>query len=172
MSDKSLFYRGFEGNTEIEDFFKRFQEYAEANETGNSVYILKRPLGDKKYTYDYDKAVVILVPKHKMLFLDYGGNEEAFEEYVDDFVDDVGHISDKYDYMQVLGRTSKWRKDFIETRTYTDIKDLSVEDLLKSIRIVSNEMSRKGEFIISLLTGSINDIERLVSHIRRQFSRR
>ena len=45
MSDKSLFYRGFEGNTEIEDFFKRFQEYAEANETGNSVYILKRPLG-------------------------------------------------------------------------------------------------------------------------------
>ena len=87
MSDKSLFYRGFEGNTEIEDFFERFQEYAEANETGNSVYILKRPLGDKKYTYDYDKAVVILVPKHKMLFLDYGGNEEAFEEYVDDFVD-------------------------------------------------------------------------------------
>lgn len=68
MSDKSLFYRGFEGNTEIEDFFERFQEYAEANETGNSVYILKRPLGDKKYTYDYDKAVVILVPKHKMLF--------------------------------------------------------------------------------------------------------
>ena len=56
MSDKSLFYRGFEGNTEIEDFFERFQEYAEANETGNSVYILKRPLGDKKYTYDYDKA--------------------------------------------------------------------------------------------------------------------
>lgn len=160
MSDKSLFYRGFEGNTEIEDFFERFQEYAEANETGNSVYILKRPLGDKKYTYDYDKAVVILVPKHKMLFLDYGGNEEAFEEYVDDFVDDVGHISDKYDYMQVLGRTSKWRKDFIETRTYSDIKDLSVEDLLKSIRIVSNEMSRKGEFIISLLTGSINDIEK------------
>ena len=37
MSDKSLFYRGFEGNTEIEDFFERFQEYAEANETGNSV---------------------------------------------------------------------------------------------------------------------------------------
>lgn len=62
--------------------------------------------------------------------------------------------------MQVLGRTSKWRKDFIETRTYTEINDLSVEDLLKSIRIVSNEMSRKGEFIISLLTGSINDIEK------------
>ena len=40
MSDKSLFYRGYEGNTEIEDFFERFQEYAEANETGNSVYIL------------------------------------------------------------------------------------------------------------------------------------
>lgn len=74
--------------------------------------------------------------------------------------------------MQVLGRTSKWRKDFIETRTYSEIKDLSVEDLLKSIRIVSNEMSRKGEFIISCLQEALMTLKRLVSHIRRQFSRR
>ena len=36
--------------------FEAFQKYAEANENGNSVYILKRPLGDKKYTYDYEKG--------------------------------------------------------------------------------------------------------------------
>ena len=59
MSDKSLFYRGFEGNTEIEDFFKRFQEYAEANETGSSVYILKRPLGDWKSRQSLRKNIRI-----------------------------------------------------------------------------------------------------------------
>lgn len=68
MSDKSLFYKGFEEHTEIDDFFEKLQVYAENNETGNSVYILKRPLGDKKYVYDYEKAVVILIPKHKLLF--------------------------------------------------------------------------------------------------------
>lgn len=160
MSDNSLFYKGFEENTEIDDFFSKLQSYAENNKTGNSVYILKRPLGEKKYVYDYEKAVVILIPKHKLLFLDYGENEEAFDEFVDDFVDDAGHISDKYEYMQVLGRSSKWRKDFVVKRKYSEIKELSLEELLSSICLESKEMGRKGEFLISLLTGSINDIQK------------
>ena len=160
MSDKSLFYKGFEEHTEIDDFFEKLQVYAENNETGNSVYILKRPLGDKKYVYDYEKAVVILIPKHKLLFLDYGENEEAFEEYVDDFIDDTGHISDKYEYMQILGRSSKWRRSFVEQKSYAEIKTYSLEELLQSIRIENKEMARKGEFLISLLTGSINDVQK------------
>ena len=44
MSDKSLFYKGFDENTEIDDFFEKLQVYAEQNKTGNSVYILKKPL--------------------------------------------------------------------------------------------------------------------------------
>lgn len=83
------------------------REYAEQSETGNPVYVLKTPLSDKKYVYGYEKAVVILVPKHKILFLDYGKNEEAFKDYVVDFLDDTGHLSDKYDYMRVLGRPRK-----------------------------------------------------------------
>ena len=160
MSDKSLFYKGFDENTEIDDFFEKLQAYAEQNETGNSVYILKKPLGDKKYVYDYEKAVVILIPKHKLLFLNYGDNKEAFEEYVDDFVDDTGHISDKYEYMQVLGRSSKWRKDFVAQRNYSEIEACSIEEILKSIQIENREAARKGEFLISLLTGSINDVQK------------
>lgn len=160
MSDKSLFYKGFDENTEIDDFFEKLQVYAEQNKTGNSVYILKKPLGDKKYVYDYEKAVVILIPKHKLLFLNYGDNEDAFEEYVDDFVDDTGHISDKYEYMQVLGRSSKWRKDFVVQRNYSEIETCSIEEILKSIQIENRERARKGEFLISLLTGSINDVQK------------
>lgn len=160
MSDKSLFYKGFDKATEIDDFFEELREYAEANKTGNSVYILKRPLGDKKYFYDYDKAVVILIPKHRLLFLDYGENTEDFDEYVDEFVDDTGHISDKYDYLQVLGRSSKWRKKFVEKMRYSQIKDMPLEQLLEKIKLPNKEESRKGEFLISLLTGSINDLKK------------
>lgn len=160
MSDRSLFYKGFEEHTEIDEFVKKLQTYAENNTTGNSVYILKHPLGDKKYVYDYEKAVVILIPKHKLLFLDYGGNEAAFEEYVDDFIDDTGHIADKYDYMQVLGRASKWRRDFVEQRRYSEIVENSLDEIFQSICIENREMIRKGEFLISLITGSINDIQK------------
>lgn len=160
MSDQSLFYKGFEEHTEIDEFVQKLQTYAENNTTGNSVYILKHPLGDKKYVYDYEKAVVILIPKHKLLFLDYGDNENAFEEYVDDFIDDTGHIADKYDYMQILGRASKWRRDFVEQRRYSEIAECSLDEIFQSIHIENREMIRKGEFLISLITGSINDVQK------------
>ncbi len=160
MSDKSLYYKGFDAITEIDGFFDTLKEYAEINESGNSVYILNRPLGDKKYSYEYEKAAVILIPKHKMLFLDYGNNQDAFDEYVDEFVDDTGHISDKYDYMQVLGRSSKWSKEFVVKMQYREIQNLSLAALLDKIKLPNKESVRKGEFLISLLTGSINDIQK------------
>lgn len=146
--------------TEIDDFFDELKSYAEENESGNSVYILNRPLGDKRYSYEYEKAAVILIPGHKMLFIDYGNNPDAFDEYVDEFVDDTGHISDKYDYMQVLGRANKWRKEFVVGMQYEEAKELTLATLLGQIKLPDKESSRKGEFLISLLTGSINDIQK------------
>lgn len=160
MGDKSLYYKGFDTITEIDSFFDKLKEYAEVNESGNSVYILNHPLGDKKYSYEYENAAVILIPKHKMLFLDYGNNQDAFDEYVDEFVDDTGHISDKYDYMQILGRSSKWRKEFVVKMQYGEIQKRSLKDLLEQIKLPTKESVRKGEFLISLLTGSINDIQK------------
>ena len=79
---------------------------------------------------------------------------------VDEFVDDTGHISDKYDYLQVLGRSGKWRKKFVEKMKYSQIKDMPLEQLLEKIKLPNKEESRKGEFLISLLTGSINDLKK------------
>lgn len=160
MSDKSLFYKSFDIETEIDEFFEKFQKYAEASSSGNPVYILNNPLSDKKYSYSYEKAVVILVPKHKLLFLHYGSNSEAFEDFTEDFLEDVSHLSDKYNYTRILGRARKWREEFVEQVDYLDVKDLSVEELLEKIKLPTKESERKGEFLISLLTGSINDINK------------
>ena len=40
MSDKSLFYKGFDESTDIDAFFDKLREYAEENDTGNPVYVL------------------------------------------------------------------------------------------------------------------------------------
>ena len=55
---------------------------------------------------------------------------------------------------------SKWKKELVEKRKYEDIKNKSIHEILEEIKINNRSMSRKGEFLISLLTGSINDIEK------------
>lgn len=158
--DKSLYYQSFQNGVEIEEFIKKLREYAESNTNGNPIYVIDKPLGEKKYSYAYEKAMVVLIPKHKVLFVNYGKNEEAFEDYVEDFLDDIGHISDKYDYLKVLGRQRNWRKEFIATVEYEEVADKSIQKIIEDYRLETKENERKSEFLISLLTGSINDIER------------
>ena len=162
MSDKSLFYKGFDESTDIDAFFDKLREYAEENDTGNPVYVLNRPLSDKEdqAPYTYEKALVLLVPKHKLLFLNYGKSPEAFENYVTDFLEDASALSKKYGYMKILGRLRNWENEFVEKREYSEIADLEIVDLLNMIKLSSKENERKGEFLISLLTGSINDIDK------------
>jgi superfamily I DNA and RNA helicase len=160
MKDKSLFYKSFDTNTEIDSFLDKLREYAISFTNGNSVYVINKPLGEKKYEYSYEKVFVILIPKHKVLFLNYGNNADAFTNYVEDFLDDLGHISDKYNYTKVLGRARNWRKEFIEVVEYNDIKNEEISELLKRYKLGTKENERKGEFLISLLTGSINDIKK------------
>lgn len=63
----------------------------------NPIYLLKKPIIDKKADYEYQGAFVILVPKHKMIFVNFG-DDNLFEEFQDDFIEDLGYIAKKYDY--------------------------------------------------------------------------
>ena len=67
----SLFYTNLENKEEIEKLFGDLEKYAE--DGVNPVYIINRPL-EEKISYGYEKAVVILIPKHKIIFLNYGKN--------------------------------------------------------------------------------------------------
>lgn len=154
----SLFYTNIENYEPVESFFNDLENYAKQGI--NPVYIVNRPLGEKKYKYNYEKAFVLLIPKHKLIFINYGNNQEAFNDFAEDMIDDLGHLSDRYEYMKVLGRPRQWRKTFTAFYNYCDIEQIPLQDFLKANRLHSREEERKGEFLISLLTGSINDIER------------
>lgn len=156
-NNNSLFYTNLENKDGIEKLFEDLEKYAE--DGINPVYIIDRPL-EEKSGYSYEKAAVILIPKYKILFLNYGNNLQEFENFCEDFTDDLGQLSKKYDYMKILGRPRQWKQDFIVSYDYKQIKDISLESLLESNRLKTSEEQRKGEFLISLLTGSINDIER------------
>lgn len=152
----SFFYLQAQKNDSNARLIDDFESYAESRM--KQLYLIDAPLGDKKYFYDFEEALVLLAPDNKITFVNYG-NEEQFSEYVEDFLEDLGSISDKFRYKDYIGRPRSWRRNLIET---VDIYDIdNVESFMDSIRLNSPELKRKCELLISLLTGSINDIEKV-----------
>lgn len=72
----------------------------------------------------------------------------------------MGSISDKYRYKQVIGRPRSWRDDLIEEVKY-DPAVFSLENLLAKTYINAGDRQKVCELLISLLTGSINDIDKV-----------
>lgn len=152
----SFFYLQAQKNDSNARLIDDFESYAESRM--KQLYLIDAPLGEKKYFYDFEEALVLLAPDNKITFVNYG-KEEQFSEYVEDFLEDLGSISDKFRYKDYIGRPRSWRRNLIET---VDIDDIdNVESFMDSIRLNSPELKRKCELLISLLTGSINDIEKV-----------
>ncbi|MGW7162641.1 DEAD/DEAH box helicase [Paenibacillus taichungensis] len=143
------------GNPKVPLILKELEKYSE--EQKRQVYVIDRPISERKYKYVFKEALIVLIPSVKILILNFGAESEAFEDYVDDFVEDLGYISDKYDYKSFLGRPKKWRDDLIQADSNFsgDISSIIRENSLSGLD------SRKAELLVSLLTGSINDIERV-----------
>lgn len=156
-NSNSLFYTNVENKDGVEELFADLEGYAKQGV--NPVYIINRPL-EEEADYGYDKAIVVLIPKHKIMFINYGNNEEKFEDFVEDFTEDLGQLSKKYDYIKILGRPRQWKDDYIAVFHYEQIKNLELTDFLDENKLPTKEAARKGEFLISLLTGSINDVDR------------
>ena len=156
MKSNSLFYTNIENRDKIEKLFIALEKYAENGI--NPVYIINKPLEERKSSYTYEKAVVILIPKHKIIFVNYGNSTQQFEDFCEDFIEDIGQLSKKYDYMKILGRPRQWKQNFTVKCHYEEMENL--DDFLDVNRLSTKEDQRKGEFLISLLTGSINDIDR------------
>ena len=153
-----LFYKQVKENALNKPVVNLFEKYAKQH-SDFQVFIITSPLGER-YTYQYEgNALIALIPNHKLIFINLIDNNDAFEDYVDDVVQDLNSISDKYKYMEYIGRARTWKKELIETFSY-DAKTFNIERLL-SQTVLHGELCRKADLLISLLTGSINDIEKV-----------
>lgn len=160
MIENSMFYMNFEVSSDSQKRCVEAIKRIGLEDIMNPIYLLKKPIIDKKADYDYQDAFVVLMPKHKMIFINFGDEGELFEEFQDDFIDDIGYIAKKYDFINIVGRPRQWREDFVSEIQYSP-EDFSFEDILKENEITGDELIRRGDIIISLATGSINEAERL-----------
>lgn len=164
MAD-GFFYTQVEKNEKNSIFLDKIEKFAEENL--KQVYIVDKQLGERKDTYEYNDAIVVLIPKYKILFVDFNDNIEdledceEFQEYYEDFIDDLGYTSKKYGYSKILGRARSWKDKYFAQVSYKTIKDIEIDELIEKFRLDNKQEERNGEFIISLLTGSINDVNRI-----------
>jgi superfamily I DNA and RNA helicase len=145
-----------ESNTRIRLIINELEVFAEQEK--RQVYVIDKPVGERKYQYSYKEAIVILIPKVKILFVNFGSDTEAFQDYTYDFIEDLGYISDKYEYRSFLGRPRKWKDELLK-EIYFGSND-NIISIIRGNHLTGME-ARKGELILSLLTGSINDINRV-----------
>lgn len=156
MENSRLFIDINEHNEKNKTILSKITEYVEEH-TDSIVYIITAPL-NRKYTYTYESnALVILSPKKKIIFVNLGDNEEEFEDYVEDFIEDIGNLSDNFEYKAQIGRPREWSKKVISKIDSSKIK--SIETLFNQNTLIVGREQRIAELIITLLIGSINDIK-------------
>lgn len=153
----SFFFLQAPKNRKNSSFIDQLEAWSEANKV--QVYILDRPLGDDKYTYPHSESLVLLIPKHRIVFVDFSQHTEGFFNYVEDFIEDLGYLSDKYLYKEKLGRPRQWKESLIVK--YDNGIDINIDNLIASTEITNSREQRSVELLISLLTGSINDIQKV-----------
>ena len=153
----SFFYTSISTtNQKIKVLLEFLNRYAD--EKSKQIFVIDSPLGEKKYVYNFNDAIVILTPKCKILFLNFG-DSSLFDEYCSDFLEDLGHISDKYGYINELGRLKNWSKKYVAKFNYTNFSETEIREWFDNSLLLQENDIRHGELLISLLTGSINNIE-------------
>lgn len=151
----SLFYCHVEKNSLNQDIIDILEKFVNEN-NNEQIYIINAPLSENKYSYDYqEKALVLLSPNHKIIFVDLNNNPKEFDDYYDDFIEDLSSLSDKYKYKDYIGRPREWKNILTE-------KEYNISNIIEIVEKhrIKPEDKRKNEFLISLIIGSINDIEK------------
>lgn len=162
--DNSLFFNSFLKNqndrekTLIRDI-EVFLSY-----TPTQVYLLDRILGiNNKLNYDLNDVVYLIIPNYPILILfnnEY--TEDQMEDYLEDLKEDIGQLSAKYNYNNILDRPRKWNKKWFCLMRWNEF-DFNQYINYKVIK--KNEDIRKIELIISLITGSINDVNKIGKNV-------
>jgi superfamily I DNA and RNA helicase len=156
----SFFFLKAEQKQANNAFIRQLEQYA--NDQKIQVYVSDKPLGDNKYSYDFEHGLIVMIPKHKVMIINFDVVAYDFEEYAEDIIEDLGSISDKFNYKNVLGRARSWREEvlYISERSFLN-RPIDLPTLLRENQLTSQLLQKKSELLISLITGSINDIYRV-----------
>lgn len=158
----SLFYSDIK-EADLQGTRNLLQQYS-----GNKnipLFMLKYPKSDLKDANDiYGGCYLLLCPKHKVMIV--GGRDDGtFDDYYDEIIERMNYLFTKYEYRVHLGRFSQWKtnilsKEVVQLRNENAIETLLGRNVIEDIADIKN-----AELLITLCTGSVNDIERVKADV-------
>lgn len=141
-----------------------FCSMAEARE--QQTYVIQKPLFEEGEEYAHDEYLVYLSPKKKILIFDFSGDKTLASELKQEFIEDLIAFTKKFKYNKIMGRSSAWR-DLVETVEVgqAQLSQPVLMDIVDDHVLTDPQEIKKSDLLISLLTGSINDIEKVKADI-------
>lgn len=162
--ESSYFFSQVDNSSSLGSVLDVFCAVAEARE--QQTYIIQKPLSDEGEEYSHEDYLVYLSSKKKLIIFDFSEDEDLAEELKQEFTEDLIAYSKRFKYNKIIGRSSSW-KDLIESVPIdkSALTTGSLQDIIDSHSLSDPQEIKKSDLLISLLTGSINDIEKVKSDI-------
>ena len=112
MESTSFFFGGIDSEYFDIKSVENLEKYA--NDNYQHIYLINKPLSEKKYNYTINKILIFLSPGYNINFVNLNLNRYDFDDMYEDFIEDLGHIADKYNYTDIISRPRKWKKFIVQ----------------------------------------------------------
>lgn len=157
MNEDNYFFKDLDKTLiNNDELFNRIDKYA--NTIQKQIYALYKALPTKN-DYGYKKACVLIIPNTKILFVNFCEEElEEFNDYKEDFIEDLGYLSEKFGFKSIVNRPRTWDENIITTIDVTQLQNI---DNLEAYLVNNEYDKRKIEILSSLMLGSINDPKKI-----------
>lgn len=137
------------------DWLVRMEEYSRVNSL--RVYLLKNPVVDSGHE-EYEKHFLLLAPGFQLCIVEEPDTDN-FDGYEEDIRGDIRYLYQKYDYRSKMGLYSKVDQELITSVKLGDFANIA--GVMDKIRLTDPLQKRKSELLVSLCTGSVNEISKV-----------
>lgn len=106
--------------------------------------------------------MIVLSSKKKIAFVTTKKVDDNFEDLFEDFIEDIGSVSDKYGYKEKIGRPRNWKNKLKAIYSTNDIEDIK-EWFSYELAVEETDDYRTLDLLVSLFIGSINDVKNITT---------
>lgn len=158
--ENSLFYNSFNNSTDENISTLKEQIITFVNAKNLQVFLLDKILGLRiQPKYDIQNVTYVLIPNYPILIIfENEASDDDISDYIDDLKEDIGKLSTKHEYDTILDRPRKWKDEWFELRRWEQLK---FDEFVQTKKEKNEEDQRKIGLLISLMTGSINEIKKI-----------
>lgn len=147
--------------SDFSGYREKIEQYAIQHK--QNIYMLRMPKNDVDETEEMN-CFLLLSPNFKVTMINVSESHDDFCDYCADVEDAVSYLFTKYEYRKELGRFRNFFENLKEE--VEDVRELdNLDSFFQKISLQDKKLKRYSTIVVSLCTGSINDINRVKAGI-------